>query len=85
MNPIETGETMTQTEASPAWESRGTQDKRIVLTRAELIKILFRFVDFVKDKEAEEFPGWVDGVFVEAGRDGAIVFNPQAQVGERFR
>jgi len=75
---------MTQGQASPAVMSRGTQAKRIVLTRAELIKILFRFMDFVKDKVAEEFPGWVDGVFVEAERDGAIVFDPEAPAGRRF-
>ena len=76
---------MTQRQASPAVTSRGTQIKQIVLTRSELIKILFRFDDFVKDKKAQDFPGWVDGIFAEADRDGAIIFNLQAQVGERFR
>jgi len=82
---FETGETMTQGQGSPVVENRGTHEtKRIVLTRAELIKILFRFVDFVKDKEAKEFPGWVDGVFVEAERDGAIVFEAGGIPGRRF-
>jgi len=58
--------------------------KRIVLTRAEFIKILTRFVDFVKDKEAKEFPGWVDGIFAEAERDGAIVFEAGGIPGRRF-
>jgi hypothetical protein len=78
---------MTQNgQASPTVVSGGTKEpKRIVLTRGELIKILCRFVDFVKDKEAKEFPGWVDGVFAEAGQDDAIVFDSQAKAGERFQ
>jgi hypothetical protein len=76
---------MKQGQASPAVESRGTQAERIVLTRGELIKILSGFADFVKDKEAEDFPGWVDGVFNAARRDGAIVFDREAPAGQRFQ
>ena len=76
---------MTQTEASPSIVGRGTREpKRITLTRGELIKILCDFVDFVKDREAKDFPAWVDGVFNAAERDGAIVFDSQAKAGERF-
>jgi len=79
---------MTQGQASPAVMSRGTQAKRIMLTRAELIKILFRFDDFVKDRRspqwAQDFPGWVDGIFAEAERDGAIVFEAGGIPGRRF-
>jgi len=75
---------MSKTEASPVVENRGTQVRRIVLTRGELIKILCNFVDFVKDREAKDFPVWVDGVFGEAERDGVIVFEAGGPAGERF-
>jgi len=75
---------MTQGKASPVVENRGTQVRRIALTRGELIKILCDFVDFVKDREAKEFPGWVDGVFGAAEQDGAIVFDRESPAGGRF-
>ena len=78
---------MIQEKASPVViTQQGTQEPmRIVLTRGELMKILSGFADFVKDKEAEDFPGWVDGVFNAARRDGAIVFDREAPAGKRFQ
>lgn len=76
---------MTQGQASPAVGSRGTrQEMRIVLTRTEIIQMLSRFVGFVKDKEPKDFPGWLDEIFAEAERDGAIVFDREAPAGRRF-
>lgn len=76
---------MTQEKASPVViTQQGTQARRIALTRGELIKILCGFVDFVKAGKAEDFPAWLDGIFGEAERDGAIVFDREGPEGRRF-
>jgi hypothetical protein len=78
---------MSNEKASPILgKTMGTHEqRRIALTRVDLIKILSRFVDFVKNKEAKEFPGWIDGIFAEAEWDGAIVFDSQAKPGTRIQ
>lgn len=75
---------MTQRQTSPADQSRGTQEtKRIVLTRGELIKIISQFLDEVK--EAKEFPAFLDTIFAEAERGGAIIFDREAPIGRRIK
>jgi hypothetical protein len=70
---------MSKTEASPCVNT-GTKEKRIALTRGELIHILFQYEKDVKD--VDDLSPFLDEVF--NGQDGAIVFDSQAKAGERF-
>lgn len=70
---------MSETEASPCVNT-GTKEKRIALTRGELIHILFQYENDVKN--IDDFSPFLDGVF--NGQVGVIVFDAHEQIGRRF-
>lgn len=55
---------MTIGQTSPALVHRGTQEKRIMLTRREFDLIIMRFFDEVKD--AKDYYGFRERIFDEA-------------------
>ena len=66
---LEQGETMTQTEASPAGESRGTQKENLAyVTRAMIMQILARFCEEVK--EAKDISPFLDRIMEDLDRPG---------------
>jgi hypothetical protein len=71
---------VSKTETSPCVNT-GTKEKRIALTRAELIHILFQYEKEVKD--IDDFSPFLDEVF--NGQVGVIVFDPRGKAGERFK
>lgn len=74
---------MTQNgQASPVVENRGTQAERIVLTRGELIHILWSYENEVK--HPEDFTDFLDRVMGGGNGGGAIVFDRETLAGGRF-